>query len=127
MYVVVSALLLTGYIVLTYVISATSTNLTVLLSVSGSAALAILIGYFALRSWLIGYFMPGEIVYDVSEADESIVTANVLGAHFSILGLISLFAMKLMGCNGEKAAVAEEKEEESSVSGEEVVMVNNME
>ena len=70
--------------------------------------MAILVAFFIVRWLLLRVLWPGNEVYVVPSADETV--AKVRASHLTILGLISYFLLKL--CGKKKEAKTEQSSDE---------------
>lgn len=85
--------------------------------------MAILVGFFIVRWLLLKILWPGNEVYVVPSADETV--AKVRASHLTILGLISFLLLKL--CGKKKEAKTEQSSEEAPSREEIDELINNIE
>jgi hypothetical protein len=80
--------------------------------VIGAGVVGLVIGFFILRWFLLLMFMPGNVIWEVTPADDAVVTVEAMGGRLTILGLISAALMKIY----RKAPAAVEQESETAVT-----------
>jgi len=76
--------------------------------VIGAGVVALVVGFFILRWFLLLYFMPGNVIWEVTPADDAVITVEAMGGRLTILSLVSAALMKIY--RKEPAAVEQESE-----------------